>query len=386
MDTKVKERKRTAKRTSAPAAKGTGKPSGKPAASGRVLAGKRGSAPAKKSAALSPSKGKGRTSVKEPAPSSQNPRSQRRRSAVSEHKRSAGAAVEKQASRRRRTQQTEEPKRIVPDVVYLPPKPFSRNRLVLRLATVAAVVLAVVLGISVFFKVDTVVIYGNVKYTAYDIQSAAGVEPGDYLLTFSRAKAAGKIRSTLPYVENVRFGIKLPGTVNIVITEVEVTYSVEDSTGNWWLVNSAGRVLEQIPIGGQVDHTRIEGVKLEAPQVNQQATALEDGEVTVDPEGNTIGPVVTAQQRLETALDITGYLEQNSMIGKVAVVNVSALEDIRLTYGRKYQVLLGDAAQLSYKISVLRGSVAELERTRPHWEGQLDITNPPTVIVEDLEE
>lgn len=385
MDTKEKERKHTGQRRPASPSSGARKPAGKPAASGKAPAGKRTGTPAKKSAA--PATGaKGRTAVKEAAPSRRQSQTNRRPSASSDRKSSASASARTQTQRRRRTQKPAETKRIIPEVVYLPPKPFSRNRLVLRLATVAAVVLAVILGVSVFFKVDTVIVYGNEKYSAYDIQTAAGIEAGDYLLTFSRARAAGKIRETLPYVENVRFGIKLPGTVNIVITEVEVTYSIEDSTGNWWLVNSAGRVLEQIPIGGQVDHTRIEGVKLEAPQVNQLAVALEDGEVTVDPEGNTIGPVVTAQQRLETALDIADYLELNSMIAKVAVVNVSALEDIQLTYGRKYQVLLGDGTQLSYKISVLRGAVAELEQTRPHWEGKLDITNPPTVVVEDIGE
>ena len=37
------------------------------------------------------------------------------------------------------------------DVVYIPPKPFQRGRFLLRLATVTAVVLAVVLGMSIFF-------------------------------------------------------------------------------------------------------------------------------------------------------------------------------------------------------------------------------------------
>ena len=40
------------------------------------------------------------------------------------------------------------------EVVYLPPKPFNRNRLLLHLATVTAVVIALLLGVSLFFKVD----------------------------------------------------------------------------------------------------------------------------------------------------------------------------------------------------------------------------------------
>ena len=37
------------------------------------------------------------------------------------------------------------------DVVYIPPKPFRRGRFLLRLATVAAVVFALLLGMSIFF-------------------------------------------------------------------------------------------------------------------------------------------------------------------------------------------------------------------------------------------
>lgn len=54
------------------------------------------------------------------------------------------------AERRRPPQEAQKPHRSTPEVVYLPPKPFNRNRLVLRLVTVAAVVVALVLGMSVF--------------------------------------------------------------------------------------------------------------------------------------------------------------------------------------------------------------------------------------------
>lgn len=370
MDTKEKERKRTAQRRPAPKSGRAGTQTKKAAPD----------QPKKRPAAAAkpaPTRSRSSTAVRKSAPVRQDEEKKTQRKTP--------AATRTRRSGESRSRREQEPKRVIPEVVYLPPKPFSRNRLVLRLATVAAVVLAVVLGVSVFFKVDTVVVFGNEKYTAYDIQQAAGIDIGDYLLTFSRARAAGKIRETLPYVENVRFGIKLPGTVNIVITEVDVTYSLEDSTGNWWLVNSAGRILEQIPIGAQVGHTQLTGIVLDAPQVGEQAVAVEDGEMIVDPEGNTVPPVVSAQQRLDTALDIAGYLELNSMIGKVVSVDVSALEDIRLTYGRKYQVLLGDHTQLSYKISVLRGAVAQLEQERPHSVGELNISDPDNVTYDDSE-
>ena len=94
-----------------------------------------------------------------------------------------------------------------PDVVYTPAKPFSRDRFLLRLATVVAVVIALMFGVSIFFRVEHVTVSGVDKYTPYMIQQAAGIKEGDALLGLSDARISGKITSALPYVENVSISI-----------------------------------------------------------------------------------------------------------------------------------------------------------------------------------
>jgi len=116
-----------------------------------------------------------------------------------------------------------------PEVVYTPAKPLNRNRILLRLATVVAVVLALVFAISIFFKVEHVTVSGTEKYDAWTVKEASGIELGDNLLTFGKAKAYGKIKATLPYVDQVHIGIKLPDTVHIVIKELDVVYAMKDS-------------------------------------------------------------------------------------------------------------------------------------------------------------
>ena len=49
------------------------------------------------------------------------------------------------------------------DVVYTPPKPFKRGKFVLSLVTVVAVVMAIVLGMSIFFKVENIKVSGCQK-------------------------------------------------------------------------------------------------------------------------------------------------------------------------------------------------------------------------------
>ena len=56
------------------------------------------------------------------------------------------------AERRRRTQKPQ-PRNTAPEVVVTQPKPFVRRRLLMRLLTIFAVVIAFVMGLSIFFKV-----------------------------------------------------------------------------------------------------------------------------------------------------------------------------------------------------------------------------------------
>ena len=131
-----------------------------------------------------------------------------------------------------------------PAVIYTQPASFNRDRLIVQLITVLAVVAAFMIGLSVFFKVKVITVSGATVYSPYSIQEASGITEGDNLLTFSRARAASQIRAKLPYVKSVRIGIKLPDTVNIEIKEDGVVYAIQDDTGIWWLMNSDGKVTE----------------------------------------------------------------------------------------------------------------------------------------------
>ena len=266
-----------------------------------------------------------------------------------------------------------EPVKPAVDVVYLPPKPFNRKRMLLRLATVVAVVVALLLGLSVFFKVDAAkfTVVGTNKYTAYDVLLASGIKDGDNLLTFSRARAAAKIRAELAYVDDIRIGIKLPDTVIIEVVEVEVPYAIAAQDGSWWLVSSSGKVIEKAADGAQSGYTRILGVQLDNPKRGTQASAIENIPAQTDPDGNTVPVTVTQSQRLRIALNIADYMELNGIFGKAATVDVNDLADIQIMYGQRYQVKLGNETQLSYKISCMKHAINKLD---DYQSGVLDIT------------
>lgn len=278
-------------------------------------------------------------------------------------------SAKKSAEKRKKTKKNR-PKRPTPAVIYTQPAVFNRNRLVIQLVTVTAVVLALVIGLSVFFKVGHIYVSGAEVYSESSITEVCGINKGDNLLTFSHARAAALIRANRPYVREVRFGIKLPDTVNIIIEEDDVVYAIKDQTGQWWLMNSDGRVVEQGNNAKVANHTQVLGVALQDPVPDERGVALESAPAAEDAtaetaaQGETVPSSVpvttTGAQRLDAALQILKALENNDIVGSAASVDVSRIDDIILWYGTRYQVNLGDNSGLDHKIACMNAVIAQM--------------------------
>ena len=259
-----------------------------------------------------------------------------------------------------------------PDVMYTQPGPFNRNRFLLHLASIVAVVLAVLFGISIFFKVDKVTVAGTEKYSQWEVYEASGIQEGENLLTLSRSRYCSNIRTALPYVESVRIGIKLPGTVKIEITELDVVYAVEEDTGSWWLLRADGGVVEQITAAETAQYTKITGVQITGAAVGQQARAATPEAQETLPDGTPAPVVQDTARQLEIAVSILQSLETNSLIGDMASIDVTETDNIVLWYGERFQIELGDSTQLSKKLSLVHTAIESQMKT--YDSGVLDVS------------
>ena len=300
---------------------------------------------------------------------------------------SEDAAARAEQRRRERAVRAEKKRKAAerndtPAVIYTQPAAFSRDRLLIQLLTVTAVVAALVLGMSVFFKVETVTVAGAETYSAWAIREASGIKEGDSLLTFSKAKASAQIQAKHAYVDDVRIGIKLPDTVIIYIEELDVAYAMESTQGDWWLINSDGRVVEQVTANEAKNHTQLLGVRLEDPQVGSNAVAANEVPQETLASGEPVPLSVTGEQRLSSGLQILKALEANDIVGEAASVDVSSLDDVMLWYGSRYEVILGDTTRMEYKIACMNDAILQmsdyqsgiLDVSFEHWMDQVGYT------------
>lgn len=304
-----------------------------------------------------------------------------------------------------------------------------------RLLIMAAIVAAVIFGVAIFFKVNTVEVQGNTIYSAEEIRSASGIQKGDNLFTLNKEAAAGSIKASLPYVETVSIIRFLPDKIVIEVKESDATFAVTTDTNTTWLINSVGKALEQIsdsapdsaltaeptapdaeapveePVEQPVENTDSENAgedEAQQPSENPDAASgeqMQQPSDTADAAGGdtaaeasaadttaiqadgkriprilgvtvnspTVGSVVTATNpaSLNAALAVIAELDGTGLLDHIVSINAEKEYDIVLQYDGRYEIRLGGTEELSYKIDYLTVILSKLSDFQA---GVIDLT------------
>ena len=254
-----------------------------------------------------------------------------------------------------------------------------------RLMVSIGVALLVVLVLMAFLRVRSISVVGNSMYSQSEIQEASGISQGSALLLVNKTTAASRIRAQLPYIDEVRVGINLPDTVKIEVVELETAFAVAADDGSYWLINSEGRLIEQITAKAASDYLKIDGVRIKSTTVGDQAVAAEmptepppeetgeqEEQEEADEEAEEEGPPeAPPAQRLDVALQIVRQLGEGEEIREITSVDVSSIYDLQIWYGTRFQVKLGGVSELSYKLDYMLAAISQLES---YQSGVLDLT------------
>ena len=129
-----------------------------------------------------------------------------------------------------------------------------------KLLIMLAVVAAIVFGVAIFFKVNTIEVQGNSVYSADQIIEASQIQQGDNLLTVNKALAVGNIKAALPYVEDVSIARSLPDGIIIQVRESVISFAVMTDTNACWLIGPGGKALERIEPAAFNENPHINGL------------------------------------------------------------------------------------------------------------------------------
>lgn len=201
---------------------------------------------------------------------------------------------------------------------------------------------AIVAALTLFFRVNTIVVTGQERYTQDQIIEASSVGMGDNLFLLNKYAVAGNIRTALPYVDEIRINRKLPDTLLIEIKECGTPMAVVQD-GFAWLVSPSGRVVEQLDAVQAEGYAVISGCTLLAPSVGTRLALATE---------------YAAQQSL---LDLMAALEAAGLTEQVQAIRLDDLSMLVMEYAGRFSVELPYGADYERKLRALVQVVEQLE-------------------------
>ena len=225
---------------------------------------------------------------------------------------------------------------------------YRRSRLTVPLRVLSFLLIcgAIVAALILFFKVQTVTVTGNQRYTTEEILDVAAIETGENMFLLNKHAVAGRITGQLPYVESVKINRGLPDTIVIQVMECEPVAAVIQGS-EAWLASASGKLLEKIAASASDSYLQIKGCELLLPTVSSQMELPGDGNVTKD-----------------QLLGLISELESWGMLEQIRWIDCSDPDVMVLRYADRFDVELPYDADFHKKLNALSQVIPNLENNQ----------------------
>lgn len=228
-----------------------------------------------------------------------------------------------------------------------------RRRLACAVVLLVAAAVCVVLSLTVFFKIETVTVSGDSRYTAEEIIAASGIQVGENLFLTNVEEAAAQIKSRKPYIRVAVVRRKLPATIEISVEPTAAAALGIRTDGGYILLDTGLKVLESgtgdLPDG--VPELRIGTVTASAAGAQVQ----------------TETPDV-----LDTLIGLLAAVDQAGISG-ITLYDLTDPESILLTYDGRLDVQVGGTDNLPKKMAMLAEVIRRNNETDPQRSGTIDL-------------
>lgn len=219
------------------------------------------------------------------------------------------------------------------------------------------IITIVIFGISVFFRISDIMVRGVTKYTVEQIVAASEIKTGDNLVFVDPGRTAQKIKTKLPYLNEVIIEKIVPNRVDIIVTE-SLPIAVVTVDGARWILDQEARVLDKA----------------------DEASAEHKISVTgLTPKSATAGQLLEVDSGEETKLlylaNVLTGIQSAGITEDVSSVDVSNIGSIKFSYAGRFTVILGNGEDVDYKLVKLRDV---MERLEPDDRGKIDLSQDNT--------
>lgn len=269
-----------------------------------------------------------------------------------------------------------------------------------KLLCAGAVAVALTMGATVFFQVETVAVTGNSRYSQEEIIKATGIQTGDNLFRMNKYQIAHQVLQGLPYVEELTIRRALPSTIVITVKEWDAVARVE-APGTSAVVQTVPQAPAE-PVqpdssqaGDSADQSQAAGKQSAAGDIGGDSSS-EDTQEDAKPATQAWlisvgGKLLEPAPADSTAISVTGITPLSPRAGEMLVLSqeeqpkltallalLQGLEDydmladtasialgdthVELRYLDRFTVKLSLVGDMDYKLQALKAAVPEAEK------------------------
>lgn len=226
-------------------------------------------------------------------------------------------------------------------------------RMLYRMLCLVLIIGAGALALTVFFKVNTVEVEGDTRYSADELWQTLDVQKGDNLFFWGKTAGISRLFEKYPYLDQVRVRRRLPDTLVLSVSECTARAAIHAGDG-YVLIDQNGKLLEQVTADGVGELPVVAGLSVGDATIGRK----------LDSQGNG------ANAQLFTLL---GALTGAGIMDDVKFINMNSLTDIRVGYQERFDVHFGSVLDLERKLRFLKAIVDE--RLSPSDVGVIDLTD-----------
>ena len=215
--------------------------------------------------------------------------------------------------------------------------------------------IAVIIAVTVFFRVSEVVVSGESGYPSFEIVEASGIKTGQNMFQFNKFKAIDGIFEDMPYIDEISIRRHLPDTVEIKVSRCSPAAAIKHKD-HWYLMDIKGKLLENAGNIQPEGYPVIEGAEIKEPKVGKYAEFISE---------ETKKPLFLV---LNTALN-------NDILQHIGCIDVEKVYNIKFTYKGRFWVNIGDSEQMEKKF---RFMLAVEDKLSPNDRGTIDLSDGTT--------
>ncbi len=224
-----------------------------------------------------------------------------------------------------------------------------------KLLSTLAISAAIIVALTLFFRVDQVIVTGQQRYTAEEVVAATGVEIGDNLYLMDKNSIVSGMLEQLPYIENIRINRKLPDTLLVEVRECGRPMAVVQD-GSAWLISPRGKIVEQTKPQAAKDYGVIDGCELLAPSV-----------------GTKIALATEYASQQSSLLSLLEALEAAGELERVDAIHLDDLSMLTMDYIGRFTVQMPYEADYARKLRALRQIIDESGAIQENMTGTFDM-------------